>query len=162
MDLAEKTPCVVFESPPKPAHSIDALLLFADHAITHSSLRKILAVQPLSEGQKTARSSHTQGWYAHWYSPFYLESMVFNSGCFWSRNALAQSKTCLVLAPCTIGLSSSVIAPIGCRVLLHNDVSRRVEIRQRSTKQRHGACHESCFLFFRVRPCGHADFKMCR
>jgi hypothetical protein len=56
MDLAEKTPCVVFESPPKPAHSIDALLLFADHAITHSSLRKILAVQPLNEGQKTADS----------------------------------------------------------------------------------------------------------
>jgi len=54
MDLAEKTPCVVFESPPKPAHSIDALLLFADHTITHSSLRKILAVHPLNEGQKTA------------------------------------------------------------------------------------------------------------
>lgn len=56
MDLAEKTPCVVFESPPKPAHSIDALLLFAYHPITHSSPRKTLAVQPLSEVQKTARS----------------------------------------------------------------------------------------------------------
>jgi len=57
VESAENTLCV-FESPPKPAHSIDALLLFADHAITHSSLRKILAVQPLNEGQKTARSGH--------------------------------------------------------------------------------------------------------
>ena len=48
-----------FESPPKPEHSIDALLLFADHAITHSSLRKILAVQPLNEGQKTAKSGRS-------------------------------------------------------------------------------------------------------
>lgn len=63
MDLAEKTPCVVFESPPKPAHSIDALLLFADHAITHSSLRKTLAVLPLDEGQKTARSRQ---WTPYW------------------------------------------------------------------------------------------------
>jgi hypothetical protein len=35
-------------------HTESTLLLFANHAITHSSPRKILAVQPLSEGQKTA------------------------------------------------------------------------------------------------------------
>ena len=60
VDLAEKTPREVFESPPKPAHRIDTLLLFADHAITHSSLRKTLAVQPPNKDQKTAVAVNQQ------------------------------------------------------------------------------------------------------
>ncbi|CAI8984072.1 hypothetical protein EMIT0194MI4_70165 [Pseudomonas sp. IT-194MI4] len=56
MDLAKKAPRLVFERPHELKLEIDALLLFANHTITHSSPRKILAVQPLSEGQKTAKS----------------------------------------------------------------------------------------------------------
>lgn len=39
--------------PPKSALRLEALLLFADYVTTHQSPRRIMAVQALSEGQKT-------------------------------------------------------------------------------------------------------------
>ena len=59
MDMAKKASRLVFEPPHELKLEIDALLLPADQKFDHSSPRKILAVQPLSEGQKTAKSSRS-------------------------------------------------------------------------------------------------------
>lgn len=47
MDLAFKASRMVSKPSREPARWIDALLLSADHTIARSSLREILAVQPL-------------------------------------------------------------------------------------------------------------------